>query len=221
MCTLLSTLPSPPPSQVFNLLGLHEFLPTREAAAALFGQICRQTPLACASIITAVAGLNTGGCIEGGSMGCLGGEVQGGPPSSLRWRGSTRVGAVVGGGVGWGAWAGRAGARRAAEGSGRALPSGAAADDPPAPLPLTPCVGASHAPTHPHAPPIPPLAANMNLTRLQLVAQFAPSGTSVRNIVHWAQAIRKSREREAPLFQVQGGRAGGRAGGRGLRAGVC
>ena len=33
----------------------------RRNMAALFGQICRTTPLACASIITAVAGLNTGG----------------------------------------------------------------------------------------------------------------------------------------------------------------
>lgn len=47
--------------KVFNLLGEFEFLPNREAVSFLFGQICRTTPLACASIITAVAGLNTGG----------------------------------------------------------------------------------------------------------------------------------------------------------------
>lgn len=55
--------------QVFNLLGEYEFLPNREAVSFLFGQICRTTPLACASIITAVAGLNTGGREVAGRLG--------------------------------------------------------------------------------------------------------------------------------------------------------
>lgn len=45
-------------------------------------------------------------------------------------------------------------------------------------------------------------SANVNMTRLPTMVQYAPSGTSVKNIVHWAQAIRKSRLREQPLFQM-------------------
>ncbi|EFN56361.1 hypothetical protein CHLNCDRAFT_35098 [Chlorella variabilis] len=42
-------------------------------------------------------------------------------------------------------------------------------------------------------------ADNMNMSRLPTMVQYAPSGTSVKNLAHWAQAIRKSRERERPL----------------------
>ncbi|KAL4438220.1 hypothetical protein ABPG77_010581 [Micractinium sp. CCAP 211/92] len=45
-------------------------------------------------------------------------------------------------------------------------------------------------------------SANVNMTRLPTMVQYAPSGTSVKNIVHWAQAIRKSRQRQQPLFQM-------------------
>ncbi|KAL4857745.1 Lysosomal acid lipase/cholesteryl ester hydrolase [Chlorella vulgaris] len=87
---------------LFTLLGVSEFLPSRRATADIFGQLCRQTPAVCTSIITAIAGFN---------------------------------------------------------------------------------------------------ADNMNMTRLPMMVQYAPSGTSVKNLAHWAQAIRKSRQRQRPLFQ--------------------
>lgn len=43
---------------LFNLLGAREFLPNRESTAALFGDICKTTPMACISIITAICGFN-------------------------------------------------------------------------------------------------------------------------------------------------------------------
>lgn len=39
--------------------------------------------------------------------------------------------------------------------------------------------------------------------RLTHAPTYAAAGTSVKNIVHWAQAIRKSRQQEQPLFQVR------------------
>lgn len=44
--------------QLFTLLGVSEFLPSRRATADIFGQLCRQTPAVCTSIITAIAGFN-------------------------------------------------------------------------------------------------------------------------------------------------------------------
>jgi len=45
--------------QLFNLFGAHEFMPTSQAASDLFGEVCAATPLACASIITAICGFNS------------------------------------------------------------------------------------------------------------------------------------------------------------------
>lgn len=42
---------------------------------------------------------------------------------------------------------------------------------------------------------------NLNLTRLPLYVEFAPSGTSVKNMAHWAQLIRQSAELQRPLFR--------------------
>lgn len=71
-------LPAP---QIFNLLGAHEFLPSSRAAADLFGAVCRATPLACASIITAVAGFNAGAGRAGWGGGRLG--VRWVPPAGV------------------------------------------------------------------------------------------------------------------------------------------
>ena len=62
-CVLAPPHTNPPPlackpHQLVNLLGASEFLPSEKAAADLFGQVCRATPLACASVITAICGFN-------------------------------------------------------------------------------------------------------------------------------------------------------------------
>ena len=54
-------LPLCPPTrllQIFNLLGVAEFMPSRRAASDLFGNMCRATPLVCISVITAICGFN-------------------------------------------------------------------------------------------------------------------------------------------------------------------
>ncbi|PSC70369.1 lysosomal acid lipase cholesteryl ester hydrolase [Micractinium conductrix] len=89
--------------RIFNWLGPMEFLPSTKAAADLFGALCQETPLTCASVITAVCGFNPD---------------------------------------------------------------------------------------------------NFNLTRLPTMVQYAPSGTSVKTIAQWAQAIRRSRQQRRPLFQM-------------------
>eukprot|EP00887_Chlorella_sp_A99_P007411 scaffold2.g7411.t1 len=83
-------------SQLFNLLGVTEFMPPRHAAADLFGGVCKATPLLCVSVITAICGFD---------------------------------------------------------------------------------------------------ARNVNASRLPEYVQYAPSGTSVKNMAHWAQAVRRSRQR--------------------------
>lgn len=82
--------------QLFNLLGVTEFMPPRHAAADLFGGVCKATPLLCVSVITAICGFD---------------------------------------------------------------------------------------------------ARNVNASRLPEYVQYAPSGTSVKNMAHWAQAVRRSRQR--------------------------
>lgn len=42
---------------------------------------------------------------------------------------------------------------------------------------------------------------NLNLTRLPTYVAYAPSGTSVKNMAHWAQAARQSAQRSEPLFR--------------------
>lgn len=88
--------------QLFNLLGEHEFLPARKATADIFGDVCRASPLACLSVITAICGFNQD---------------------------------------------------------------------------------------------------NLNTTRLPTYVAYAPSGTSVKNMAHWAQLIRQSAEERTGLFR--------------------
>ena len=45
----------------------------------------------------------------------------------------------------------------------------------------------------PHAP-----------SRLPMMVQYAPSGTSVKNMEHWAQAIRRGHQQPLPRFQASG-----------------
>lgn len=50
---------------------------------------------------------------------------------------------------------------------------------------------------------LPAQGALLRLVSASLLhCRFYSAGTSVKNIAHWAQAIRKSREREHPLFQM-------------------
>jgi len=42
---------------------------------------------------------------------------------------------------------------------------------------------------------------NLNLTRLPTYVSYAPSGTSVRNLAHWAQGVRQAAEQHMPLFR--------------------
>jgi len=88
--------------QIVDMLGQHEFLPARKATADIFGEVCRTSPLACTSILTAICGFN------------------------------------------------------------------------------------------PH---------NLNITRLPTYVAYAPSGTSVKNMAHWAQLIRQSKEERTSLFR--------------------
>ena len=88
--------------QLFNMLGEHEFLPATKSTSDIFGQVCKASPLACLSIITAICGFNEN---------------------------------------------------------------------------------------------------NLNVTRLPTYVAYAPSGTSVKNIAHWAQLIRQSSEQRAGLFR--------------------
>jgi pimeloyl-ACP methyl ester carboxylesterase len=88
--------------QLFDMLGQHEFLPARKATADLFSEVCKTSPLACISVLTAICGFN------------------------------------------------------------------------------------------PH---------NLNLTRLPTYVEYAPSGTSVKNMAHWAQLIRQSGEERTSLFR--------------------
>ena len=88
--------------QLFDLLGRYEILPARKTTADIFGQVCRASPLACVSILTAICGFNEN---------------------------------------------------------------------------------------------------NLNMTRLPIYVEYAPSGTSVKNVAHWAQLIRKSAEERAFLFR--------------------
>lgn len=88
--------------QMFDMLGQHEFLPARKATADIFSAVCKTSPLACTSILTAICGFN------------------------------------------------------------------------------------------PH---------NLNVTRLPTYVAYAPSGTSVKNMAHWAQLIRQSGEERTSLFR--------------------
>ncbi len=40
------------------MLGVFEFMPSREATAALFEELCQATPTACVSVLTAVCGFS-------------------------------------------------------------------------------------------------------------------------------------------------------------------
>ncbi|KAL6768086.1 LIP1 [Auxenochlorella protothecoides x Auxenochlorella symbiontica] len=44
--------------QFFAMLGVFEFMPSREATAALFEELCQATPTACVSVLTAVCGFS-------------------------------------------------------------------------------------------------------------------------------------------------------------------
>ena len=35
-----------------------------------------------------------------------------------------------------------------------------------------------------------------------MMVQYAPSGTSVKNMEHWAQAIRRGRQQQLPQFRA-------------------
>jgi hypothetical protein len=84
--------------QMFDMLGQHEFLPARN----IFSEVCKTSPLACTSILTAICGFNPN---------------------------------------------------------------------------------------------------NLNITRLPTYVAYAPSGTSVKNMAHWAQLIRQSGEERTSLFR--------------------
>jgi len=88
--------------QMVDMLGQHEFLPARKATADIFSEVCKTSPLACTSILTAICGFN------------------------------------------------------------------------------------------PH---------NINMTRFPTYVAYAPSGTSVKNMAHWAQLIRQSGEERTSLFR--------------------
>lgn len=88
--------------ELFNMMGQHEFLPASKVTADIFEEVCRVSPLACMSVLTAICGFNQN---------------------------------------------------------------------------------------------------NLNLTRLPLYVDFAPSGTSVKNMAHWAQLVRQSAELQRSLFR--------------------
>lgn len=45
-------------SQIFTLLGFHEFLPSSEVVSKLEGQLCQVQPYLCANLLSAICGYN-------------------------------------------------------------------------------------------------------------------------------------------------------------------
>lgn len=88
--------------QIFQMMGELEFLPAQKETAEIFSEVCRETPLACLSVLTAICGFN---------------------------------------------------------------------------------------------------ANNINISQLPLMVEYTPSGTSVKNMAHWAQLVRGSAEQQLPLFR--------------------
>lgn len=146
-CHPFPALAVPLAPQLFSLLGVAEFLPSRRATSDLFGQLCSETPALCASIITAIAGFNA----DNMNMSRL--------PTMVQY-----------------------------------APSGEAAR----------AVVLSRSARTGWAPARPRRSRPAGDSRLACPLRAwcrCPAGTSVKNLAHWAQAIRKSRERERPLFQ--------------------
>jgi hypothetical protein len=57
---LFAPLPLAPLPQLFTLLGVHEFLPSKRIVQLLEGQICYLQPHLCLNILAAIAGFNGG-----------------------------------------------------------------------------------------------------------------------------------------------------------------